>query len=103
MSRESGSLRCGFDPALWAASCPTPSTSLRAGSFAKYPKGWGALNAGVSARQRTGAFFLLLFEIVLGLNLKEEGVGSRRPVRRLHFWTMVGFIAALGLHLWLNG
>jgi|SRR5450755_425430 hypothetical protein len=51
----------------------------------------------------TGAFFLLLFEIALGLNLKDERLATRRPVRRLHYWTMVGFLASLGLHLWLNG
>ena len=51
----------------------------------------------------TGAFFLLVFEIVLGLNLKEERLPVRRPLRRLHFWTMGAFVGALGLHLWLNG
>jgi hypothetical protein len=51
----------------------------------------------------TGAFFLLLIEIVQGLNLKDETLAARRPARRLHFWTMAGFIAALSLHLWWNG
>ena len=51
----------------------------------------------------TGAFLLLLFEIALGLNLKGEGIAGRRSLRRLHFWTMVGFAGALGVHLILNG
>ena len=57
---------------------------------------------GIGIMAATGAFFLLLFEIALGLNLKDARLGTRQPVRRLHFWTMVGFAAALGLHLWLN-
>ncbi len=51
----------------------------------------------------TVAFFLLLFEIALGLNLKDERLPARRPTRRLHFWTMAAFVAALSAHLWLNG
>jgi hypothetical protein len=58
---------------------------------------------GIGIVPATGAFFLLLFEIALGLNLKDTRLATRRPVRRLHFWTMVGFAGALGLHLWLNG
>jgi hypothetical protein len=50
----------------------------------------------------TAAFFLLVFEVVLGLSLKDESLLVRRPWRRLHFWTMAGFVAALGMHLWLN-
>ncbi len=48
------------------------------------------------------AFFLLLLEILLGLSLKDEKLCARRPLRRLHFWTMGAFVAALGMHLWLN-
>lgn len=51
----------------------------------------------------TVAFFLLLLEITLGLNLKNPQVSSRRSLRRSHFWIMVGFMGALGLHLWWNG
>ncbi len=51
----------------------------------------------------TAAFFLLLFEIALGLNLKDEHLSTRRPMRQLHFWAMAAFVAALGMHLWLNG
>jgi drug/metabolite transporter (DMT)-like permease len=50
----------------------------------------------------TGAFFLLLFEIVLGLSLKDDETSARRPLRRLHFWTMAAFVLALGVHLLLN-
>jgi hypothetical protein len=57
-------------------------------------------NVGVLAA--TAAFFLLLFEIVLGLSLKDEECSPRRPLRRLHFWMMVGFVGALGVHLLLN-
>lgn len=51
----------------------------------------------------TAAFVLLLVEIILGLSLKDEGFSPRRPLRRIHFWMMVGFVGALGVHLWLNG
>jgi hypothetical protein len=51
----------------------------------------------------TGAFFLLVLEIVLGLTLKDERLPVRRPLRRLHFWTMAALVGALGLHMWLNG
>jgi uncharacterized membrane protein len=51
----------------------------------------------------TLAFFLLLFEIAVGLNLKDERLSARTPMRRLHFWMMIGFVSALGVHLWLNG
>jgi hypothetical protein len=70
------------------------------------------LHAGMSAMGRansagiwaaTVAFFLLVFEVVVGLSLKDESLPKRRPWRRLHFWTMTGFVAALGLHVWLNG
>jgi hypothetical protein len=60
-----------------------------------------AKNNGILAA--TGAFFLLLFEVVLGLSLKDKWLSTRRPLRRLHFWTMAIFVAALGTHLWLNG
>jgi len=50
----------------------------------------------------TGALFLLVFEIAQGLNLKAEVRPARRRARRLHFWTMAGFVAALGVHVWLN-
>lgn len=51
----------------------------------------------------TGALFLLLFETRLGVNLKDEGLTARRPLRRIHFWTMAAFVGALGVHVWLNG
>jgi hypothetical protein len=51
----------------------------------------------------TGAFFLLLLEIILGLSLKDQRISPRQPLRRIHFWVMAGFVGALGLHLWLNG
>jgi hypothetical protein len=59
-----------------------------------------AVSAGIWAA--TGAFFLLLAEVVLGLSLREEGLTIRKPLRRIHFWTMVSFVGLLGVHLWLN-
>jgi hypothetical protein len=50
----------------------------------------------------TAAFLLLLFEIILGLSLKDERLKERPPLRRLHFWTMTAFVAALLAHLWFN-
>lgn len=51
----------------------------------------------------TAALFMLIFEIVLGLSLKDPGLSRRRVLRRIHFWVMVSFIAALGIHLVFNG
>ena len=59
-----------------------------------------ASNAGVLAA--TGAFFLLLFEVALGLSLKDGSLPARRSWRALHFWTMVAFMMALSVHLGLN-
>lgn len=50
----------------------------------------------------TAAFFLLLFEIVWGLSLKDEALAGRRRLRRIHFWTMAAFVVTLAVHLWLN-
>jgi hypothetical protein len=50
----------------------------------------------------TAAFFLLLLETVLGLNLKDQALSPRRTLRRLHFWTMAAFVATLSVHLCLN-
>ena len=51
----------------------------------------------------TAAFFLLLLEVGLGLILKERSLAARKTLRRLHFWTMAAFMAALVMHLWING
>ncbi|HUA16348.1 MAG TPA: hypothetical protein VMG31_13710 [Verrucomicrobiae bacterium] len=51
----------------------------------------------------TAAFFLLVFELALGLALKNVNLSSRRPLRRLHFWIMTAFITVLALHIWMNG
>jgi len=32
-----------------------------------------------------------------------RAVSVRRAMRRIHFWGMVGFVGALGVHLWVNG
>jgi hypothetical protein len=50
----------------------------------------------------TAAFFLLLFEVMLGLSLKDSSLTGRGSVRNFHFWTMAAFVCALGVHLWLN-
>jgi hypothetical protein len=60
-----------------------------------------ANRAGILAA--SAAFFLLLFEIVLGLSLKDGEVSARKSLRRVHFWTMLAFVGALAVHLWLNG
>jgi hypothetical protein len=60
-----------------------------------------ANRAGVLAA--SAAFFLLLFEVLLGLSLKDGDFLERKSLRRIHFWTMLVFVGALGVHLWLNG
>jgi len=51
----------------------------------------------------TASFFLLMFEVVLGLSLRAATLGSRRLVRQVHFWVMIVFAGLLVTHLWLNG
>jgi hypothetical protein len=51
----------------------------------------------------TVALFLLVFEVVVGLSLKEELLSSRQAWRRAHFWVMAVIVASLGLHLLWNG
>jgi hypothetical protein len=51
----------------------------------------------------TVALLLLLFEVTTGLTLREQSLRTRRTTRRVHFWTMVAFGGALGLHMWWNG
>lgn len=50
----------------------------------------------------TVALLLLVFEIVVGLSLREVGV-ERRRLRRVHFWIMTAFVTSLGVHVLLNG
>jgi hypothetical protein len=50
----------------------------------------------------TGALLLLVFEIVAGLTLRESGWRGRGGLRRIHFWTAIGFTGLLAMHLWLN-
>lgn len=49
----------------------------------------------------TAAFVLLLFEIAIGLMLREPSGGSRRSLLRIHFWMMTAFVAMLAVHVWL--
>jgi hypothetical protein len=50
----------------------------------------------------TLALCLLFLQVGLGLILK-DGTNSQRQVRRLHFWSMIGFIALVLTHLARNG
>jgi hypothetical protein len=84
-------------PHFWIGYAILGLSTVHAGSVGMR----GANGAGIWAA--TVAFFLRLFEIVVGLSLKDNQLATRRPLRRIHFWTMTGFVAALGLHLWWNG
>jgi hypothetical protein len=50
----------------------------------------------------TGALLLLIFEIVVGLSLRENGWKGRGALRRIHFWIAISFAGLLATHLWLN-
>src|SRR5579872_92430 len=50
----------------------------------------------------TAAFFLLLFEIALGLTLRKPSAASRKSLLRIQFWMMVAFLAMLAVHVWLT-
>jgi hypothetical protein len=51
----------------------------------------------------TVAFFLLVYEIALGLVLKDSRVDGRRSLRKVHFWIMLAFAAVLAVHLAMSG
>lgn len=51
----------------------------------------------------TGALLLLVFEIVVGLSLREGGRRARKTLRRIHFRIMICFAVLLVLHLSVNG
>ncbi|SRR5258707_6132782 len=50
----------------------------------------------------TVAMFLVGAQIWLGRNLSEPTFRQRRPVRRWHFWFMVGLVAFILAHVALN-
>lgn len=86
-------------PHFWVGYAVLVLSTLHAGTV--MPAMGRARGAGIWAA--TVAFFLLLFEIVLGLSLKDEECAERRTMRQIHFWGMVTFVGALGVHVWLNG
>lgn len=51
----------------------------------------------------TAALLLLVFEVVVGLSLREGGQRAKKALRRVHFWIMICFASLLASHLWLNG
>lgn len=51
----------------------------------------------------TAAFFLILFEVLLGLSLREGVLAARKQLRRIHFWAMIFLVGSLATHLWRNG
>ena len=85
-------------PHFWVGYAVLALSTLHAGTV--MPAMGRANGTGIWAA--TGAFFLLLFEVVLGLSLKEEGCAERRAMRRVHFWVMVTFVGGLAIHLWVN-
>jgi len=85
-------------PHFWVGYAILALSTVHAGTVTSAMK--RASQTGILAA--TGAFFLLLFEIVLGLTLKDNALPARRRLRRLHFWTMAAFVLAQGVHLWLN-
>jgi hypothetical protein len=50
----------------------------------------------------TLALCLLMLQVGIGLILK-SGLGNQRQVRRWHFWSMIGFIGLVLIHLLRNG
>lgn len=49
-----------------------------------------------------GAWLLVLFQVGLGWFLSQPKLGSRRLVRRWHFWVMVGLMVLVIGHIVLN-
>ena len=85
-------------PHFWVGYAILALSVLHAGSVGR---AMGRAN-GTGIWAATAAFFLLLFEIVLGLSLKDEALEGRRQLRRIHFWTMTAIVVTLAAHVWLN-
>jgi hypothetical protein len=49
------------------------------------------------------ALLWFLLQIAIGLLLQQRDLRERRTVRKWHFWSMVGILALVGAHVWLNG
>jgi hypothetical protein len=85
-------------PHFWVGYLVLGLSTLHAGTVARAlgrATGTGILAA-------TAAFFLLWFEIVLGLSLRDEALAARQSMRRIHFWIMAALVGSLGIHWWLN-
>jgi hypothetical protein len=50
----------------------------------------------------TGALFLVLVQVFLGISLRNPKLPDRRMVRRWHFWVMATMSGAGLAHIWLN-
>ena len=50
----------------------------------------------------TGALFLVLIQVFLGISLRNPRLPDRRTVRRWHFWIMAAMASAGLVHIWLN-
>jgi hypothetical protein len=85
-------------PHFWVGYLVLGLSTLHAGTVAR---ALGRAN-GTGILAATAAFFLLWFEIVLGLSLRDEALAARRSMRRIHFWIMAALVGSLGIHWWLN-
>jgi hypothetical protein len=103
----------------FAGSLPQRAPSLRARMWPHYWLGYALLalvlahtsfvmGPAMGRSDATGvwaatlALCLLFLQVGIGLILK-SGSGNRRPIRRWHFWSMIGFIGLVLIHLLRNG
>jgi len=49
------------------------------------------------------ALLWLFLQMAIGLLLRQRDLRERRPMRQWHFWSMVGILVLVGVHVWLNG
>ena len=49
------------------------------------------------------ALLWLFLQMAIGLLLRQRDLRERRPMRQRHFWSMVGILVLVGVHVWLNG
>jgi hypothetical protein len=51
----------------------------------------------------TAALGLLIAQGALGLMLQDARLQERAKIRGWHYWMMVGVVATVAMHIWLNG
>jgi cytochrome b561 len=77
--------------------------------FVSFAHAWLAMRSGnmrvinsAGVRIATIALLIMLWQIAVGLMLRNPAQSSRRPLRRTHFWTMALVAGLIVVHIAVN-